>query len=251
MLSQTELFFLTFAGVAAEVPDTRRTTRVAVSFFNQDDRMNISSQDTLTVDCTRPGRLYRYASSHWLERSLKLGEFRMRPAAEYGDLLNDPARHDDELVRLQSTPGECVKIEIVGQGRIINPIGPVTYRSEIHTNYVVCCFSRIWDESLFHVFSDADACLVINEVEEFCERMHAAADTQLPGWVGIDGAVTYGSRSALGAVFSKANRFAQQQEWRFAWTPPTPTRALTAKFLNVGSIENLAEIRLRSANPVN
>ena len=210
--------------------------------------MNISSQNTRIVDCTRPGKLYRYANSQWLERSLRLGEFRLRPAAKYRDLLNDSARHDDELVRLQSTPGECVKIEIVGQGRIINPIGPVTYRSEIHTNYVVCCFSGVWDESLFHVFSDADACLVINEVEEFCERMHAAADAQLPGWVGIDSVVTYGGRSDLGAVFSKANRFARQQERRFAWIPPTPTRALTAKFLNVGSIENLAEIRLRSAN---
>jgi len=213
--------------------------------------MNLSSQNTLTVDCTRPAKLYRYARSQWLERSLSLGEFRLRPAAEYGDLLNDPARRDDELVRLQSTPGECVKIEILGQRRIINPIGPVIYRSEIRTNYVVCCFSRVWDETLFHSFTDADACLVINEVEEFCERMHAAADAHLPGWVGIDGAVTYGGRSALGPVFSKANQFAQQQEWRFAWMPSTPTRALTAKFLNIGSIENLAKIRLRSADPVN
>lgn len=213
--------------------------------------MNISPSNTRTVDCTRPEKLYRYANSQWLQRSLRLGEFRLRPAAEYGDILNDPARQDNELVRLQSTPGECVKIEIVGQGRIINPIGPITYRSEIHTNYVVSCFSRVWNEGLFHAFSDADACLVINEVEDFCERMHAAADVQLPRWIGIDGAVTYGGRSDLGAVFSKANRFAQQQEWRFAWMPPTPTRVLTAKLLQVGSIENLAEIRLRSGNPIN
>src|SRR5436189_6180729 len=66
--------------------------------------------DKLTIDCRRPQRLYRYSNAIWLERSLKFGEFRLCPAADYKDLLNDPARTDDELVRLQSTEGKYVRI---------------------------------------------------------------------------------------------------------------------------------------------
>jgi hypothetical protein len=200
-------------------------------------------ENNLTIDCRRPLKLYRYGSARWLERSLKFGEFRLRPAADYNDLITDRARTDDELVRLQSTDGGHVKITHVKTGRGITPIGAVTYRSEVHTNYLVSCFSSNPDHHLFDEFPDTDACLVVHEVEEFCERIHAAAEVQLSEWVGIDGAVAYGGRSPLGAVFSKPLRFIQQQEWRFAWMPRDPIRVLRPKFFNIGNIEALAELR--------
>jgi hypothetical protein len=204
-------------------------------------------EDNLTIDCRRPPKLYRYSSVQWLERSIKLGEFRLRPAADYNDLITDPARNDDELIRVQTTDGKFVKATLVSTGQDISPIGAMTYRSDINTNYLVSCFSSIWDQRLFEEFPATDACLVIHEVEEFCERIHAAAEIQLPGWVGIDGAATYDSESPLGAVFSKPLRFLQQQEWRFAWMPPNPIRVLQPKFLNIGNIEALAELRLKSS----
>ena len=203
------------------------------------------SENSLAIDCRRPRKLYRYSRAQWLERSLKLGEFRLCPAADYNDLITDPGRNDDELIRLQTTEGKHVQITLVGTGENITPIGDVTYRSEVHTNYLVSCFSTIWDQHLFDEFPDANACLVIHEVEEFCERIHAAAEVQLPRWVGIDGAATYGGRSPLGAVFSKPIRFVPQREWRFAWMPPEPIRNLGPKFLGVGNIETLAELRLK------
>src|SRR5713101_5642648 len=204
-------------------------------------------EDSLTIDPRKPLKLYRYASARWLERSLKFGEFRLRPATDYNDLITDPARNDDELIRLQSTDGKHVKITHVETGRGISPIGAVRYRSEVHTNYLVSCFSGTWNHRLFDAFPDSDACLVIHEVEEFCERIHAAAEVQLPGWVGIDGAATYDGQSPLGAVFSKPLRFFQQQEWRSAWMPPNAIRILQPKFLQIGNIEALAELRLKSS----
>ena len=201
----------------------------------------------LTIDCTRPQKLYRYSNATWLERSLKLGEFRIRPAADYKDLLTDPARNDDELVRLQSTEGKYVTITQVETGEDIKPIGQVSYRCEIHTNYFVSCFSSVWDPRLFDEFSGSDACLVIHKVEEFCERMHLAAEAQLPGWIGIDATVMYGGSSPLGAVFSKPLRFLHQQEWRFAWMPKEAAKILDPKLLSVGSIEGLAELRLKGS----
>jgi hypothetical protein len=103
----------------------------------------------------------------------------------------------------------------------------------------------MWDRRLFDEFSGSDACLVIHKADEFCERMHLAAEAQLPEWTGIDGAVTYGGPSPLGVVFSKPLRFLPQQEWRFGWIPKDPVRILDSKFLTIGSIDTLAELRIK------
>ncbi len=105
------------------------------------------------------------------------------------------------------------------------------------------CFSTVYDDSLFDEFSDTDTCLVIHRVDEFCERFHAAAELQLAGWIGTDGAVAYGSRSPLGAVFSKPFQFVQQHEWRFVWLPEQPGTAAVPTLLTIGNIEDLAELR--------
>jgi hypothetical protein len=178
-----------------------------------------------------------------LERSLKLGEFRLRSAADYNDLIDDAARNDNELLRLQSSDGAAVKTSVVGRPGEIKPIGPVNYRSEIRTNYFVACFSTA--ANLFSEFPDTNACLVIDKLGEFCERIHAAAEIQLPDWVGMDGGVTYGGPNPLGAVFSKPLRFLSQREWRFGWLPKVPIRDLKPIFLTIGSIEDLAHIEPR------
>ena len=203
-------------------------------------------QNSLAIDCRRPQKLYRYSNAKWLERSLELGEFRLRAATDYGKLVTDTARNDDELVRIQSTDGRRVEIKQIETGEDIIPIGTVTYRSEIHTDYLALFFSTICDPRLFNEFSDSNACLVIHEVDEFCERIHAAAEVQLPGWVGIDGAATYGGQSPLGAIFAKPLRFLQQHEWRFAWVPVEPMRNLEPVFLKIGNIEAIAEIRFKT-----
>lgn len=196
--------------------------------------------DKITIDCRRPERLYRYSKLEYLDRSLQLGEFRLRPAADYNDLPDDLARKDDELVRLQATGGAAVKISFVGGPSDITPIGEVHYRSEIHSNYFVACFSSA--PNLFAEFPDTDACLVIDKVEEFCERLHAAAELQLPDWSGMDAAVTYGGRNPLGAVFSKPSQFYNQHEFRFGWLPREGVRNLAPKFITIGNIEHLAHI---------
>jgi hypothetical protein len=196
----------------------------------------------MKVDLTRPPKLYRYSERKWLERSLNLGEFRLRPASEYHQQETDSARHDDELVRVSKSPASVVTITIAHTGQQIKPIGDVTYRSEVGTNYLTICFSDRWDEHLFDDFPGTDSCLVINEVEEFCERVHAAAESILPQWVGIDAGVVYGGKSEVGAIFSKPFQFILQHEWRFAWHPPMPIDQLDSVTIKIGSIANIAEI---------
>lgn len=196
----------------------------------------------MEVDLTRPPKLYRYSERKWLERSLDLGEFRLRPASDYKQQETDSARHDDELVRVSTSPASAMTVTIVSTGQACKPIGDVFYRSEVGANYLTICFSKRLDEHLFDDFPGSDACLVIHEVEDFCERLHSAAELALPQWVGIDGAVVYGGKSIFGAVFSKPLQFIVQHEWRFAWRPRTPVQELAPVLLTIGSIVDIAEI---------
>jgi len=198
----------------------------------------------LNMDFTRPSNLYRYSERIWLERSLKLGEFRVRAASDYKKFESDSARHDDELVRIDKSPGSSVIITNERTGERIVPVGDVTYRTEIGTNYLTVCFSQRWNETLFDVFPDTDACLVIHNVDEFIERFHFAASSVLPEsqWIGLDAPVEYGRESCLGGVFSKPNQFRNQHEWRFAWLPVRSLTNIEPVIVKLGNIESIAEI---------
>ncbi|MBD9545146.1 MULTISPECIES: hypothetical protein [unclassified Pseudomonas] len=204
----------------------------------------------MEIDLTHPTKLYRYSERKWLERSLELGEFRLRPASDYKQHEMDPARHDDELFRISKSPASSVCITLKSTGQIIKPIGDVVYRSEVGTNYFTICFSKRWDEHLFDEFPNTDSCLVIHDVKEFSNRFHSAAEGLLPEWIGVDAAIEYGKQSKLGAVFSKPLLFALQHEWRFAWRPSLPIEHLDPITIEIGSIIDIAEIVDRSNHVV-
>lgn len=195
-----------------------------------------------TVDCARPKKLFRYSEHKWLVRSLLAGEFRLVPASLYGELANDAARQDNELVRENKVPGETVTITHVRTGRPIKAVGDVTFRDDVTTNYFTLCFSSAWDPLLFDEFSGSDACLVIHEPEEICERIHHHAGQVLGDWAGMDGSVSYGGDQGLGPVFIKHWKYITQNEWRFAWLPPKPRSELQPFFIRIGNMERYAEI---------
>lgn len=105
-------------------------------------------------------------------------------------------------------------------------------------------FSQAWERKLFDLFS-ADSCLVIHNTEEFGERLHRAVQRTLPNWAGIDGAVEYGVRAALGVAFTKTPAEAQEQEWQFAWRSMQSNASLNPVLIKIGSLENFAELRER------
>jgi hypothetical protein len=106
-------------------------------------------------------------------------------------------------------------------------------------------FSQAFDKDLFEHLAPADACLVIHNTELFGERLHRAVQRALPAWAGIDGAVEYGVRAALGAAFTKSAEEAHEQEWRFAWRPMNGPLSLNPVVVRMGSIEQFAELRAR------
>lgn len=174
-----------------------------------------------TIDHARPPKLYVYGESAALERALTLGEFRLRPPA-------------DALLCAQA-----------GKSEQILPFKPVGGGAAQGANFLTLSLNQVWDESLFDLASGVDSCLIINNAEEFGERIHRAAQKALPSWAGIDAAISYGMPSPLGAVFSKAKSYARQKEWLFAWRPTQATMSLNPILIRIGSIEDIAELRAK------
>ena len=166
-----------------------------------------------TNDYQRPSTLYRYSQQSWLERALTLGEFRLRPAAD----------------------------EQPGAGKTA-----IRLNSASAPSYLMLSFATVFDDGLYNTFGAADACLVIHNPEEFGERLHRAVQRALPNWAGIDGAISYGARSPLGAAFTKAAPRAAENEWQFAWRPMQPTMRMSPIVVQLGSIEAFAEILSKS-----
>jgi hypothetical protein len=148
-------------------------------------------------DYQRPPTLHRYGLRSDLELALKLGQFRLIPAA----------------------------------------------------NCLTLSFSQAWDKKLFDLLAPADCCLIIHNSEEFGERLHRAVQRTLPNWAGIDGAVEYGVRAALGASFTKTALEAPEQEWLFAWRSMQSRVSLNPVLVKIGSLESFAELRDRDAYP--
>ena len=118
------------------------------------------------------------------------------------------------------------------------------------SNCLTLSFSTTWDKRLFSLFAPADCCLVIHNTEQFGERLHRAVQRTLPSWAGIDGAVEYGVRAALGAAFSKTLAEADEQEWQFAWRSMQPHASLNPVTVKIGNLETFAELRSRDDYPI-
>lgn len=166
----------------------------------------------------RPPKLYRYSERQWLERSLQLGEFRLRPAGAM------QAECGDQILPFGSRP-----------------------QAQSAANYLTLSLANAWDEALFTAFSGADCCLVVHDSEEFGERIHRAVQRVLPSWAGIDAAISYGTRSPLGAAFSKGKQHAMEKEWLFAWRPTQPELLAHPLVIRIGNLEKIAELRQQGA----
>ena len=194
----------------------------------------------------RPKQLFRFSEHRWAQASLAHGRFRLNPAGLANDDSLDDARRDNELMRQQTSDGSKVRITHLASGKISTPIGKVTYTTTIESDYLYLSFSEWYKQALYTELTNADACLVINDVESFCERVHAAVEAILPDWKGLDARVEYECKNPLGAWFTKDPNFRNQRERRFAWRPPTSAEESTYTDIEIGSLEGIAEVRTKS-----
>ena len=194
----------------------------------------------------RARTLFRYSARRWLERSLQLGEFRLRPASDYQDVERDVARRDDERSLTYEMSGAGMTAQFLETGQIAPIVGTIKLREGLATDYLVLCLSSQWSGSLFDEFSGSDCCLVIERVSEFAERLHHAAEIQLASWIGHDAPVEYAvPLDHLGVSFAKPWRFRHQHEYRFSWLPREAREKLTPRLVTMGNIEDIAHLAER------
>ena len=195
----------------------------------------------MKIDLNRPPKLYRYSERKWLDLSLRLGEFRLRPASEYKSMEVSVARTDDEQHRriVLRNP----QITHVKTGQPLIPVGDVVMASNIDSDYLTLCVATVYSDHFYQDFEGSDACLIIHNPDHFFDRMYKAIDSELPNsWGAADGPVSYGSCSSLGAPFTKPEKFLFQFEWRFMCLPIPSLSKCEATVVTLGSIEDIAEV---------
>lgn len=197
----------------------------------------------------RPKKLYRYSERTWLERSLRFGEFRLRPASDYLALETAAARQDDERNRVTVLQKGTFVMTLERTGEVLDTIGDVTHTKSTDRDYFTLCFSSRWDPFHFTGFDGSDACLIIHDPSHVLERVHSEIERQFPGWLSLDAPVSYGSKkNAFGVPFTKPEQFVSQSEYRLVLMPPAP-QVLAPTMLVIGSIESVAEIVSESYDP--
>lgn len=195
--------------------------------------------------CGKPAQLFRYSERRFLEESLTRGRFLIKPATAYDDLVDDDGRQDNELRREFPRDPHSLIITTL-DGTVLQPKGPVHFVNTRAADYYVLCLSMEYSRTAEAEFTDIDACLLIKDPAAFAERLHAGIETVLENWAGLEAPVSYGEKSVYGVCFTKPVRHEAQGEFRFAWTPTDVNNAsprLKEFFIEIGSIEDIAEIR--------
>ena len=203
--------------------------------------------DRIFLNSTPENAIYRYSKLSHLKDAYDNGHFLIFPALEYLKKEYDEARQDNEVVHKRDELADSVKITT--EKGIITPQGDVTFSTvDLRVDAYILCFSYDYDVRLYDEFKGSDACLIINNVKEFADRIHAAFERLMPSHFGTDGRMAYGKHeSPLGVLFSKSERYIFQREYRFAWTSTNSTRRLDLEdFIN----NNLDAIRALVPPPV-
>jgi hypothetical protein len=191
--------------------------------------------------------LFRYDKKRHIEKLAHEGQIRIRPASDFRQLEHDTARWDEECSKTFFLPGAHTRIT-TQDGRNIPIVGDVEQAVSM-PDYYVFCMSCDWDPDLFTDFGEVDACIIIKDAELFARRIEDAASAQLPGWHFHHNPAEYFdpferiNNEYFDAAMSKDFRFAYQREYRFIWFPKNDDAPKGFRFLKLGSLGNLAEIR--------
>jgi hypothetical protein len=187
----------------------------------------------------QPRMLFRFAEAQWNREFLTKGRLRIAPASSYNDFALDRARRDDEIVlEWHDDKGTIWDVFV--------------------DDYYCVCFSSSYDYRLYMDFledSDRRSCVAIRDRAALFERLKTA--------IGLHNAAH--PDEGIGAVraspviyvdplkmlkpeipdevrFCKNFRFAYQTEYRFVLQPAAGRHHLKPFFLELGSIEDIAEL---------
>jgi hypothetical protein len=187
----------------------------------------------------RPRMIFRFAEAKWNKEFLSKGRLRIAPASSYNDFALDRARRDDEIVlEWHDDKGTVWDVYV--------------------DDYYCVCFSSTYDYRLYMDFlenADRRSCVAIRNPAELLSRfkgaieLHNAAhpDERIGAVIAcpiiyVDPIKMLKPEIATEVRFCKNFRFAYQTEYRYVLLPEVGRHHLNPFFLELGSIEDIAEI---------
>lgn len=206
------------------------------------------SASALTLELSQPlpsRCIIKYGRREFLASTLQDGRIRVAPASLYNDHSLNAAVRDDELsAEIEYDPS--VPFNDFPPGTILFPSGRVAIRRELGTNYYVYCATDRLSTRLLLDF-EGDACLIIRDVDAFLARLNEAMQKRLGGWQFVTSYVEYYdplqvNPAEIDVLLFKHFRYAYQHEVRLGWLPPQPIKELQPIFVEVGSLEDIAEL---------
>lgn len=182
--------------------------------------------------------VFRYGESKYMKALIEFGDVRFGPASYYRKgTLGDP-RTDDELKKTSYLYGKQTRIT-TQSGATIPVVGDVMHTASAE-NYYVLCTSEEFGQDLFDDFG-YDACVAINDVEEFVTRIKNALPLR---WALEYDKVKYfdpyeHGLADLDPILSKDFSFAYQLEYRFVLIPNEPVEAGSFYETRIGTLSDI------------
>ncbi len=197
-----------------------------------------------------PSGFAKFGKQKYIRQAFEYGILRVAPASGFNDPSLNSAQKDDELLHWTVTPNEQIMMRVMGLDNKGNEVEIPVEKKELFRGmtvpdfYVWCC-GYGYDARLFHEF-EADAVLIVRDMDVFRSRFSAAMQKTLPGWTMKDGPLSYYdpytiSREQLAPIFSKNIRYLHQNEYRFAWSAPWGVKAALPLYPDLGSLSDIAE----------
>lgn len=194
--------------------------------------------------------LVKFGKGSHMEALFFRGGLRIQPASFFSVPHHNGAIRDDELRLNWSVVLSRDDVTRLVQNPQDVPADAGSQRLDVEFrapgDYWLYCVAASMQPRLFVDFG-ADACVVIRDPVAFRQRLHQAGVVALPGAAFFEGAAAYidplGPANAKVFVpLAKHFRYSYQREHRFAWLPPSRAERLDHVDVEIGPIEDIAEL---------
>lgn len=195
----------------------------------------------------KPGScMLKFGKIEFLEPLRDCGAIRIFPASFYREPSLAAAVQDNELEFSQQVCGAQVRCQdSAGEWHDITTARPVRLTRTAATNYYLSSYAILFENRLFDDFK-ADGCLIIKDVDGYCNRICQAFNTVLPRWTRLIGGIQYldpyRPTKEFDICFAKHMRYSYQREFRIVWGPPKPQQDLQPIDLLMGDLSSFCEL---------